>query len=212
WNLGFKQTVALGSDYPYAEWFGNRNFFVYVRGDFNFKNWLKAFKEGKTYVSTGPVIDFTVEGQLPGSEITLKAPGKLKVKLRARINPTLDTLKKIELVSMGKTIAEAIPESKKEETDCTLEYELQVNQSLWIAGKALGKKTAGHTTAIYITVAGKPFWNLDGLDKRITYMEGKLSELENLINDGTIPADQGKYLLGYINKARKVYKDMRARE
>ncbi|NOX96769.1 MAG: hypothetical protein GXO98_01635, partial [Nitrospirae bacterium] len=30
WNLGFKQTVALGSDYPYAEWFGNRNFFVYV--------------------------------------------------------------------------------------------------------------------------------------------------------------------------------------
>jgi len=211
WNLGYKQTVALGSDYPYAEWFGDRNFYVYVRGPFNFDNWLKAFKEGKTFSSTGPIIDFTVDEQLPGSEIVLKTPRRLKVKLRARINPTLDTLRRVELISMGKTIAECVPESEKEKVDCTIEYELPVNQSMWIAGRALGKRTEAHTTAIYISVDGKPFWNPDGLEDRIAYMEGKLNELEKLINDGKIPASQGASLMEYINQAREVYRDMRAK-
>jgi len=211
WNLGIKQALTCGSDFPWGSGFGNNRFFVHVKGDFTFDGWIDGLRQGKTYVSNGPIVDFTVDGRLSGSEIKLDAPKTLKVKLRARMNPTIDKLKKLTLISFDNEIASLIPSKPEDFVESILEYDLEVKESMWIAANVSGEKTIAGTTAVYVTVAGKPFWKKEGLSARIKSMENALLRLDQMIDNGVLPGgEQGKKLKSYIKQARDVYKDMRS--
>jgi hypothetical protein len=53
--------------------------FAYLGRDFSVDGWINALKQGRTIVSSGPVIQFSVNGEQPGGSVKLPAPGSVKL-------------------------------------------------------------------------------------------------------------------------------------
>jgi hypothetical protein len=49
---------------------------------FTVASWLDTIRKGSTFFTGGPLLEFDVEGRRPGDAVTLKSPGKLRVKAR----------------------------------------------------------------------------------------------------------------------------------
>src|SRR6185369_3308319 len=77
-NCGFRIPASSGTDW----WIYDHNrVFVRVEGEFTYDSWIAGLRAGRTFISNGPLIEFTVDGQYPGS--TLQTKGPLRVKARA---------------------------------------------------------------------------------------------------------------------------------
>src|SRR5262249_35495231 len=70
----------------------------------SYKGWIEAIRAGRRFVSNGPILSLTVNGQDPGARLKLAA-GEQTVRVRAEAhgNVALDTL---EIVVNGVAVAE----------------------------------------------------------------------------------------------------------
>jgi hypothetical protein len=67
------------------------------------QGWFDALKRGETFVTNGPMLEFTVNGKRMGSELRLKAGDKLTINATASINPDIDFLDSLELIEQVKS-------------------------------------------------------------------------------------------------------------
>lgn len=143
-------TVPLGQVRTYAR--------LADGADFTYRNWIEAVRVGRTFVTNGPLLDFTLNDQLPGAALTL-AEGETKVRLRARAHG-IDPFERLEVVCNGEVLAGTVAEG--EPSSATLEGELEVPASGWWAVRCWGwdrsaaRLRAAHSSPIYVQVPGKP--------------------------------------------------------
>ena len=53
--------------------------------EFNYENWSNAIRKGRTYTTSGPLMEFSVEGLFSGDDLKLpSAGGKIFVTAKAR--------------------------------------------------------------------------------------------------------------------------------
>ena len=83
-NLGLRVTPAAGSDWPYTDFPGVVRNYVKLDGPLNVDRWFESFRAGHTYVTNGPLVELTVNGQPMGSEIRVKKGTKLEILASAR--------------------------------------------------------------------------------------------------------------------------------
>ncbi|MED5420419.1 MAG: CehA/McbA family metallohydrolase, partial [Pseudomonadota bacterium] len=95
-NLGFKLIPTAGSDFPYLGAPGSDRNYVYVGDDFTVDAYFEALREQQTFVSTGPILDFTVNDQLMGADISAAPGDLLDIKASASLNPDIGLLDRIE--------------------------------------------------------------------------------------------------------------------
>jgi hypothetical protein len=158
-NLGFRLTAAAGSDVPWGSTIGEVRTYVHTGEKFNPDLWFAGLKAGNTFVSNGPALDFTINGQLPGSEIKLKAKGKVKISARAWGHDKVGLPQVLELVTNDGVIREA---KKKigDSSELTLDLEMDIVRSQWFAINTRCENGAvAHTTPIYVVVADEPTWS-----------------------------------------------------
>ncbi|WP_370477334.1 CehA/McbA family metallohydrolase [Tamlana flava] len=139
-NLGFKVTPTAGTDYPCADQSipGHERFYTKVDGDFTFENWLKGIEKGKTFVTTGPVLDFQVNGQEMGSELELKVGDSISVSGWVKFDTSADNLNFIEIIENGRAIKKI---SRVSTTDSLgFEFLHAVKSSGWLALRGYGDK------------------------------------------------------------------------
>ena len=125
-------------------------------GAFNYDSWIAGLRAGRTFVSNGPLIDFTVNGQGPGS--TVNPRGRVKVAASAVSRIPFDRL---EIVQDGQVVADQVSIRGRE---ARLEREIEVEEGGWIAARVSGaaKTYAGfpvfaHTSPVYLRIEGTPF-------------------------------------------------------
>ena len=109
-NCGIPLSCTGGSDFPFsagllAPWYPNLGLdrtYVQVDGPFTYKNWIEGIRAGRTFAGNGPLLFFTVDGKLPGSQLNL-TPSEDHVLIEARVvsNYALDSL---EIVQNGAVI------------------------------------------------------------------------------------------------------------
>jgi len=83
---GYKKFAAAGSGYNYVspQFAGSpRTYVHYTEETFDEDNFLKEFASGHSFISTGPYLTASVNGQLPGSEVT-KTDGKISVTVKVQ--------------------------------------------------------------------------------------------------------------------------------
>jgi hypothetical protein len=165
-NLGFPLTASAGSDVPWGNSIGTSRVYAYTGEHLSPDAWFAALKAGRTFVTTGAMLEFTVNGQLPGSEIEAKAGDVLHIKASA----TGETVapRYLEIVAQGDVIRNAKPG--------TLEFDLPVRESTWIAARCAG----AHTTPVYVKVNGQRFWKRAQVPALIAHRMQALKELEDL--------------------------------
>ncbi len=193
-DLGFKLTATAGSDFPWcgngpafgvegSGWnarIGNVRFYTHIGNEFSYKRWKKNVKEGHTFVSSGPMIDFKVNGQIPGDQIDLKKASTLTIEAKGYGHPDQVPLSKLEIIAHGEVIdSVTLNDPNQSAGIMSIEIDLPVDQGVWIAARCYaGPSQAAHTTPVYVTVNGGGFQNSKTYSDYLFLNEKYLEELE----------------------------------
>jgi hypothetical protein len=178
-NLGLRVSPAAGSDWPYTDFPGVVRNFVKLEGPLNLDRWFESFRAGHTYVTNGPLVEFTVNGQQMGSEIRVKKGAKLDVVASAELNPDVDKLDRLELVVLGDVAHTEVAQGEQ----ASLKKSLVAEQSMWIAARAFGLRAEpgntviGHTAPIYVVVDDEPTWKAEAVPEIVAGARAQLAKL-----------------------------------
>ena len=71
-NAGIRLPASTGSDWFISS--GNR-VYAYTGEDFEYEPWLAALKQGRTFITNGPSLSLSIQGEKPGAEIEAR-PGE----------------------------------------------------------------------------------------------------------------------------------------
>ncbi len=151
-NMGFRLLPSAGSDYPYIHVAGTERIYAHIDGEFSVANWFKSWQKRRSFVSNGPIIEFTVNGDSVTNEYEVHRGEQIRIKARAAVNPDYDQLDRLELVALGQVIASS---GKLDGDSITLEHEFEAATSMWLALRSYGASVGkAHTAPIYIYVNG----------------------------------------------------------
>ena len=207
-NNGYRLSAVGGTDKMSASVpvGGVRTYAQLSDEEFNFANWAKAVRAGRTFTTTGPLLDLRVEGHPPGDELRLPAGGgTLAVEARAESMQPFHTL---QVVANGKVVAAAVAEGDGRK--CVLRANVRVGGSGWVAARCWGPdrvwqrlplRLAAHTSPVYIVAGDRDAFAPSDATFMLTMLEGGLAWLDTL----SIRADPERHL-----RNRKVFEDARA--
>jgi hypothetical protein len=122
---------------------------------------LAGLKAGRTFVTNGPLLGFTVAGKEPGAELALTAPrSPLPVHVTLRSIVPVDHL---EIIGNGKVVVSVPLSGDRTTADTT--FTIPVSQSGWLLLRARGDGPRepvldlypfASTSPVYVTVGGVP--------------------------------------------------------
>jgi hypothetical protein len=164
-NCGFRVPAGAGSDaFPnFAMLRGPVGLArVYVKSGpvLDHDRFLAGLKQGRTFVTNGPLLTFTVGGQEPGEEVQLAAPGRVVARVSLRSNVPVDHL---EIIRNGQVVASIPLRGDRTAADTTVH--VPVPHSGWLVLRAYGDGPRepvldlypfASTSPVYVTVAGAP--------------------------------------------------------
>ncbi len=193
-DLGYKITATAGSDFPWCgigprfgvdgpDWnarIGNVRFYTYLGKEFSYDLWKQELKAGHTFVSSGPMIDFKVNGNLPGDQVDVQKNSVLSIEAKGYGHAGQVPLSRLEIIAHGKVIGSATPGDAGQSADhLSIQMDLPVDRGIWIAARCYaGPNQAAHTTPIYVTINGNGFLNPETCDSYLELNEKYLDELE----------------------------------
>ena len=152
---------------------------------FSFENWAAAVRAGKTYSSSGPLMDLTVDGKTIGEEIKLKG-GKGTVEVYASAECGWPVLR-LEIVKNGKVVAHTA--RRKGAKKLEIRTRIRIDGSSWIAARCGSTMTvhhcwpiflAAHTSPVYIVVPGTELFSPSDATYMLTLIDGGLTYLDTL--------------------------------
>ena len=193
-DLGCKLTALAGSDFPWCgrgrrpgeeqvgSQIGDARFYTYAGRPFSFEKWLEGVKAGRTFVTSGPMLEFEVNGQLPGSTLDLSPGAKVRLVARAHGQAANIPLARLQIVGHGKVLAEAKPGGAGQTLEqLALELELPLDTGIWLAARAdAGVGQVAHTTPVYVTVRGVGFHHREKLAANLAIARRHLQEIRDL--------------------------------
>ncbi len=224
-NTGFKMTASAGSDVPWGGSVGEVRVYAYT-GDqaFTADAWFEAVRRGRTFATSGPMIDFRVDEALPGDEIVIKENRRLRVKARAWGDPDRIAPAALEIVRHGEVIKSA-ESSDPRNKELAVDFEVDSGNGFWMAARVRGANGAvAHTTPVYVVREGLRFWKLEDIDRLIARRLASLAEVEKIVADarrrndaGELRTDrawqqlaiQGPELLEKVKGARELYEGLK---
>lgn len=188
-NCGYKLPLVGGTDKMTSNVpVGIYRTYVHIPEDeeFNYDNWCKYLSKGNTFLSGGPIIRLTVDGQPIGSTINLPGNGgTVEVEASAESIFPIHTL---QIVQQGKVVAST--DEQKGARTLRLKATLAIGKHTWIAARCggpgytqavphhdgWGRGIIAHTSPIYIAVGGE-WWmfDSDAANYMLTLIEGGLS-------------------------------------
>jgi hypothetical protein len=172
-NLGFKLPAIGGSDAPWGGTVGDSRVYAYTGRKFDPDDWFAAVQKGRTFVTVGPLLEFTVSGHLPGDELTPSRGDVLTVHAKEMAGYLDFPLDQLEIVLNGEVIRSSSPIGNS----ASLDFSISADHSFWIAARTKG----AHTSPVYVTVDGKRPWKLTGVPELLAKREKQLKEIEDLL-------------------------------
>jgi len=155
-SLGISVTPSAGSDvmndYYHTMAVGATRVYVKPEGPLTIESYLRALKEGKSFVSNGPLIEFTVEGKEPGQVINSDGE-KAKWNLQVHTAVPVDT---IEILVNGKIIWRN--KSGAKAGSKTYRGAIAVPPGGWVAARVYGGTTKWPFMDSYPFAESSPVW------------------------------------------------------
>ena len=123
-------------------------------------DWVEQTRKGRTFVTNGPILDFRVDGQPPGSRL-VRTNGSEKRSIVATAR-SLAPFDRLEIVANGRVVAEAFPSGSPHEA--RIEAELSLPDGGWIAARCRGQAKPeiypsmpvfAHSSPVDVRIEGK---------------------------------------------------------
>lgn len=222
-NLGYKMTASAGTDTPYGGTVGSVRVYAFAGtgGELDPDAWFQAVKKGNTFVSTGPMVEFQVNGALPGAELELADDRPVKVRIVASGLVGKSAPKFVRLVRFGrvvKEVAAASPVNGTLELDC----EISPENGCWLAAHVVGEDgSEAHSTPVYLKRPGFRWWDVERVPELLKEQEIVLQDIEKVVAEakrlsGERPMDYSlksvvkgaEVLIQQVSRARAHYKEL----
>ena len=131
--------------------------------EFGYDAWCRSVKSGRTFLSGGPIIHFSVDGKAIGDTVAISGPGTVEVEAWAE---SIFPINVLQIVRDGKVVAQT--ESAKGTRRLELREKITVDKHTWLAARCGGPEYMGHfyhidamtrgmfahTSPIYVAVGG----------------------------------------------------------
>jgi len=210
-NCGFKISAGAGTD-VFTNWRGINQIpggarqYVEVGSAMNWDRWVARFREGRNFVTNGPLLSFSVNGEPLGAEIRVPEGQPYQARLTAEVS-SRTPLRSVEFIQNGEVIeSRQVPEGTR---SFRLEKEVKVDASCWFAVRATGVPARGmgmpraHSGAIHVRVGGRPTLVRQDVELMIRWLDRLWLSLEERNNFG--PGDNRQRARQMIAEARKHY-------
>ncbi|MEN9937054.1 MAG: hypothetical protein RLZZ387_3633 [Chloroflexota bacterium] len=157
--------------------------------EFSYDAWCRALRAGRTFLSAGPILSFSVEGAQIGDTLTIPSAGTLEVEATAESIFPIHTL---EIVMGGQVVAST--EEPKGARRLSLRAKIPVRGNTWLAARVGGPRyyemqrfhdcwkrgMFAHTSPVYVAVGGP--WHMFDLETArymLTLVDGSLTYIRN---------------------------------
>jgi len=190
-NCGFRLRPTAGTAsgvHPVPLGFGR----VYVKlaDGFDYEDWMKGLDEGRSFVTTGPMLFVNVNGAEPG-HIFQQSGGKKSYSITGSTR-SIHPLRQIEIIVNGQPSKTVKTQNKRLPSgaySCRINANIDINSSSWIAVRCFEQRPEGrcrfaHTGPFHVEVEGKPLkprreeidFLVDRIEKQIERNKGVLSQ------------------------------------
>jgi TolB protein len=212
-NCGFKIAPGAGTD-VFTNWRGINSIpggareYVEVGSGMNWNRWIDRYREGRNFVTTGPLLTFDVNGQPLGSEIRVPAGQTYRAQLTTEVT-SRTPLRLVEFIQNGNVIESRQPTSAQ--NPVRMEKEVAVSTSCWFAVRVTGEPARGilpgipraHSGAIYVHVGGQHTLIKEDVELMIRWVDRLWLYLEERDNLG--PGDNRARARKMFDQAREHY-------
>ncbi|MDI7275636.1 MAG: CehA/McbA family metallohydrolase, partial [Anaerolineae bacterium] len=195
-NLGHRVAAVGGTDKMWAGMplGGVRTYACLGDEEFNFANWARAVRAGRTFTTSGPLIGFSVEGHPPGDEVQLPANGgTLEIEAWA---DSLQPIHELQIVANGQVVERAA--AQEGSGRLRLRAQVRLSGSGWLAARCVSRlvvwhgwpvNVAAHTSPVYVVAGGAELFSPSDATYMLTLLDGGLTYLDTL----SIPASPQKH-------------------
>lgn len=190
-NIGLRVPFSTGTDWFIYD-------FSRVYADLNdqrlsAENWLNALRQGRTFISNGPLLELAVGDAHMGDTVRLTEPGKIQVRALAQGRGDFS---KIELIHNGAVAASATSRRTANHFSAKIDVSIEAANSGWVAlrvasrilpttpqtpirGSGVGKNELGeglfaHTSPIYLQIEDKEVFDTSVAADLLSEMEEAL--------------------------------------
>ena len=212
-NNGLTATAVGGEDsisnLHRSKLVGSVRTYVYTGGKgLTMEAWLAGLRNGNAFVSTGPLVELTVNGRIPGEEVELAASGTVEIQGRVRSITPLD---KAYIVFNGEVVEEIPFTGERMELNLSKSY--PVSGSGWFHLRVEGKNeerfpldanfALGFTNPVWVTVAGQPVRNRASAEYSIRWIDKLRAMAEEW--PGWRSDKEREHVFAQFDEARQIY-------
>ena len=217
-NCGFRVTASGGedsiSDLHRTAVVGAARMYAYLGKRLGWDAWVEAIREGRTFITNGPLVQLEINGEIAGAEIRLPAEGG-SVEVAARVDSAFP-VERLELIRNGEVLEE-IPLRDGGLSGATRKR-LTVRQSGWYTLRATTDgpvppvddvRLHGETGAIFVYCGDEPIRSAADAEYFIRWIEDITRQARE--HPGWRSDRERQHVLAQFEAAREVFVQ-RARE
>ena len=213
-NCGFRLPTAAGTDAManFASLRGpvglNRVYAEVANGPLNLQEWLTSLKQGHTFATNGPLLQFTLGGQHVGGELVL-ASGEQKIPFAAALR-SIVPVDHLEIVCNGRPVRDL--KLAADRTTADVADTITLSETGWCLLRALSDKAEfpvldaypyATTSPIYVTVPGSNPKPIEDAAYFVAWID-RLIQNASKNRDWNTEAEKTS-VLDLLNRARKVF-------
>ncbi len=150
-------------------------------GQFTYNNWMDAIRSGNTFVTVGPLMEFSVEGRPIGSRLAMPAGGGT-VDVSYKLASVNLPMTRVELVRNGEVIDGTTVAKFKAEGY----FKVKIDSSSWLALLVRGQYPnqaeviAAHSSSIVLDVKNSPMLAAADAMTILQQIEGVIAHFDSL--------------------------------
>lgn len=181
-NLGLKVPFSTGTD-----WFMYDFSRVYVPmfDELTSASWLKELRDGRSFITNGPLLELEAERGGLGETLLLPAPNRVTFmgKAMGRVD-----FGQLEMIYNGQVVDQVAAKKEDGYHHAEKHFRVEINESGWVALRVkpdanvneLGRPLFAHTSPIYIEVGGKPTFRKETAEQLVADMQESVQTIKTL--------------------------------
>ena len=218
WNNGLRVTVVGGEDSisnlqqtPLVA--SVRTYVKTADGELSMRGWFEAMKDGHAFMTTGPLVDFEVDGRISGEQLDISAGGEVTVRFSVT---SIAPLESAELIYNGEIVATAEFMGDRKSLDFVQSF--RPERSGWFHVRVMGGRgeqfpmdiTYGLalTNPVWVVVDGAPVRSAAAADYSIAWID-KLQQMAEAWTDWRSQREQD-HVYAQFEEAREIYRQLKA--
>ena len=185
WNCGYRVVASAGEDaFPnfYRSYIiGSNRVYVNTGKKLEYRKWIADFRAGHAFVTSGPLVLFSVDGKQPGDEIRVAGESR-EVKASVEVF-SITPIESVEVLYNNRVVATERPSGRP--LKLKFDKALAADRSGWFAVRVRAAYARdpirrpypfAATMPVWVTVDGKPVRSRDDAEYFLRWMDGTLEK------------------------------------